>query len=98
MRVSSGRAGGIFFWKREGQTQKQQQAAESKERVEERNGANENTVSRVDNFIEKTRRAKEKSLMGHTWFRARETSLGVVRREEVSRRERRGAGWLLLFQ
>jgi len=68
MRVSSGNAalGGnytIFFWKMEGQTQKQQRAEESKESAEERNGANENTLSRLGHFIEKTWRAKEKSLM-----------------------------------
>jgi len=41
---------------------------------------------------------REESYVTHTRFRARETSLGVVRREGASRRERRGAGWLLLFQ
>jgi len=55
MRVSSGKAGGELrdiLWKMEGQTQKQQRAGESKESVEERNGADE-----------KTRGVKERSLM-----------------------------------
>jgi len=44
MRVSSGKAGvklRDILWKMEGQTQKQQRAGESKESVEERNGADE---------------------------------------------------------
>ena len=55
MRVSSGKAGGKLrdiLWKMEGQTQQQQRAGESKESVEERNGADE-----------KTRGVKERSLM-----------------------------------
>ena len=61
----------MFFWKNGGQTQKRSKGgggggwskASVGENEETERNEKEKTLSRLDHFIEKTRRAKEKSLM-----------------------------------